>query len=92
MTSPKRFTHLTFEERQLLEDYLKDGKSYRFMSRALLRADVTLSLEVKRNGGRENYCAVSAQKKYAERKLSVCSEQQDKIWRIHKEEIISKLS
>jgi len=45
---PRSFKHLSIEERRKIQTYLDEGKSYRFVSKALNRSVSTISDEVKR--------------------------------------------
>jgi IS30 family transposase len=57
----RRFSHLTFEERKIIEDSLKNGVSFRGIGYLINRAKGVVSDEVARNGGRANYTAEKAQ-------------------------------
>lgn len=55
--------HYTFEEKQQIENYLKQGKSIYSIAKSINRSSNGLSYEIRRNGGTENYSAEQSHKK-----------------------------
>jgi transposase, IS30 family len=58
---------INFQERQLIELWLKNGKSIREIARQLSRYPSSISTEIKRNGEGDKYHAISAQAKSRKR-------------------------
>lgn len=59
---------LRAEEREMISRGLSQKRSARFIAKQLGRHHSTISREIDRNGGRDNYRAVSAQERYGELK------------------------
>ncbi len=57
------YTHIGESERRRIERALKVGKSFRKIAKAIDRSVSNVAAEVKRNGGRNKYCADHAHKK-----------------------------
>lgn len=53
---------LSFDERVLIEKYIKKGFSLKEISRVIGRAATTVYNEVRHHGGRDSYCCNNAQK------------------------------
>ena len=60
---PNKKKHLSYEERFFIEKMLTLGNSLKVISGALERGLSTISQELKENGGRKRYKALSAQNK-----------------------------
>lgn len=58
---------ITFEERKHLEKLVQMGISLKECARRMNRPPTTITQEIKRTGGRENYNATEAQKQSEER-------------------------
>lgn len=58
----KIWKQLTFEERKLIEQYLKEGRSFLAIAELMGRSKSTLLLEVRKGGGMRGYSATEAQK------------------------------
>ncbi len=58
------YNHLQLEEREKISDLLHRGQSIQSIAQELCRSVSTVSREVNRHGGRENYRAHVAQKRY----------------------------
>ncbi len=77
---------LTFEERVLIEKYIKKGFSLSEISKVIGRGGTTIAFEVRRSGGRDNYCSSTAQSLSEERhrnksrKLSILNEGEPKVF------------
>jgi len=54
---------LTYEERYCIEKLLKKRESYQAIANVLGRGKSTIGDEIKRNGGRDNYCAKKAHRR-----------------------------
>lgn len=61
MKKGQRITQLTFEERGLIDAELKKGTSLRTLCGLLKRSKSTLSCEIRKNGGYEDYDLIKAQ-------------------------------
>ena len=59
-----RGKHLTYEEKKIINEFLKDGRSITEISRKIDRPLPTIHLEIKRNGGRIIYSAEESHQKY----------------------------
>jgi IS30 family transposase len=60
--------HFTLEDREIIEDLLQRGRSFRAIGLRLGKSHTSISAEVEKNGGREKYDAIFAHKKYLARK------------------------
>jgi len=71
-TLPRKFTHISLEERRKIAVWLKEKPRPPFeeMGRRLGRPGKTVSAEIKRHGGMYAYEAIRAQKKAAKARLS----------------------
>ncbi|NLR33196.1 IS30 family transposase [Levilactobacillus tujiorum] len=64
------YNHLTLKDREIILVGLKLKQSYQEISTEIGCSKATISREVQRNGGRENYSAVQAQKAYQQRRIN----------------------
>ncbi len=61
---PKNCVHLKYEDRQKIEELVKDELlSLALIARKMNRAKNTITVEVRKNGGRYNYTADEAEKR-----------------------------
>lgn len=61
---PMGTKNLTFSERCFIQASLKNGKTLRFIAKALDRSDSGLSYEINNNGGHKIYDAHKAQERF----------------------------
>lgn len=59
-----KIRHVTFEERKVIEEKIKKGMPNVEIGKLLGRNGSTISWEIQRNGGRDNYKAKKAQERY----------------------------
>lgn len=60
--------HFTLVTRKMLAEHLKLGTKYREISRIIDKAISSISEEVNKNGGKDNYCPFAAEKRAQEKK------------------------
>ncbi|HRH26990.1 MAG TPA: helix-turn-helix domain-containing protein [Parcubacteria group bacterium] len=60
----KKYTHITSEERFLIEKMLKERKSISYIARLLSRSKSSVSNEISRNRGRSRYKQFKAAERY----------------------------
>lgn len=75
------FKQLTLEERRLIEKYIKMGISFNQQARMIGRSNYTIADEIRRNGGRENYCAEKAQERAVVMRGRSSSNSQSKVYK-----------
>ena len=56
--------NLSFEERKEIERMIKENQPGSMIACNLERSRNGINTEIRKNGGRENYCAIEAQKRY----------------------------
>jgi len=59
----KTFSHISFEERKTIENGVKNCISFACIAKMINKSKSTISYEIKKNGGRDNYSAVAAHKR-----------------------------
>jgi IS30 family transposase len=67
---PIIYKHITLEERIIIYEGIKNNYFLKDIAFSLKKTCSAISLEVSRNGGRENYDPYLAQKRYDENKIS----------------------
>jgi len=65
---PNFMTHFTLTTRKILAEHLAEGASYRTIQKLIDKSPSAISEEIKRNGGKENYCPYEAEKRAQELK------------------------
>ena len=90
----KNYSHLVLEERKEIESLLRNSEALTQVALKLKRTRATIYKEVNRNGGRDKYNAIEAQRLYDQRKdviIAKMNYQKSGIVNIHRKKIESDI-